>query len=466
MTTARHVGLVVLGAGPGGYVAAIRAAQLGLDVAVIEARWWGGVCLNVGCIPTKALLRNAEIADLIVRQGAAFGIGGQIEVDYTAGWRRSRAVADTMSRGVHFLMEKNHVATIEGRGVFTGPHAMTVADATTSELTFDHAIIATGAVPMTLPNVRIGSRVMTYEQLILAETLPKRLVIAGSGAVGMEFATLASSFGCAVTIVESLDRLAPAEDEAVSRELTRAFRRRGIDVLTGVAVTAAEESESGLIVQLTPSGGGERRSIEADALLVATGFAAPAPESGLDAAGVRLDDRGFIAVDDVMATNVPHIHAVGDVTGKMMLAHVAERQGVVAAEAIAGGRPKPIDYDSVPRATYCEPSIASLGLTTAQATASGRRVKVGRFQLAANGKAQALGEPGGFVMLVADADSHELLGAHMVGSGVTELLPELVLAKTSGLTTDDLAVAIHAHPSLSEAIKGAAEAVSGQTIDA
>lgn len=461
----KHVNLLVLGAGPGGYVAAIRAAQLGLTVAVVEHRWWGGVCLNVGCIPTKALLANAEVADLVTRRAAEFGITGDAQVDYATGWRRSRQVADAMASGVRFLMKKNQIDAVDGWGTFTGPNQLTVrhGDGSSTQWTFDHAIIATGAKPKVLPGVQLGGPVMTYQDLIMADTLPKSVVIAGSGAIGLEFATVLSSYGCQVSVVEYLDRLAPLEETAVSQELARAFRRRGIKSFTNTAVEGVERTDGGVTVRLASSGG--RQLLPADALLLATGFEPNTTGFGLTSTGVQLDERGFIAVDQAMRTNVPHIHAVGDVTGQLMLAHVAQTQGVIAAEAIAGLPTSPLDYTQVPRATYCQPQIASLGLTTAQAEALGAPVKVSRFPFSANGKAQGLGEPSGFVLLVANADNGQLLGAHLIGHGVTELLPELSLAVTWGLTPDQIAGTVHAHPTLSEAIQQAAAGISGQAID-
>lgn len=466
-SASHQVDLAILGAGPGGYVAAVRAAQLGLTVAVIEGRWWGGVCLNVGCVPTKALVQNAEVADLVTRRATTFGISGDVSVDYTAGWRRSRDVASTMSKGVRHLMKKNGVQAIDGWGTFTGPHSLSVAqaDGQTSEWTFGNAIIATGAAPKTLPGIGIGGPVMTYEQLIMAEELPKSLVIAGSGAIGVEFASIAASFGTKVTLVEYLDRLVPNEDEAVSKELARAFRQRGIEARVATAVRGVNTAGGRVTVEVEPVAGGEAALLQADALLLALGFEARTRGFGLETTGVALDARGFIATDGLMRTNVPRIFAIGDVTGKLMLAHVAQRQGVIAAEAIAGQQPLPIDYDSMPRATYCDPPIASVGLTEAQAKAAGYDVKVSRFPFAANGKARGMGEPGGFAMLVADAAHGELLGAHLVGPGVTELLPELVLAKTWDLTAGEIAVTVHAHPTLSEVVKGAAEGIVGSPID-
>jgi len=463
-----HVDVMVLGAGPGGYVAAIRAAQLGRSVAVVESRWWGGVCLNAGCIPTKALLRNAEVAGLVTRPNADFGVTGQFQLDYGAGWRRSRRVAETMAKGVRFLMEKNKITAIHGWGTFTDPHSLTVRgdDGIIADWTFDDAIIATGATPKSLPGVPVGGRVMTYEQLIMTDEIPKSLVVAGSGAIGVEFATIASSFGCQVTIVEYLDRLVPSEDPAISLELARAFRKRGITCLTGTAVRGVDAESDGVTVQVEPTAGGEGRQIKAEALLLALGFEPRTTGFGLNVTGVQLDGRGFIAVDTTMRTNVKHIYAVGDVTGQLMLAHVAQAQGIVAAEAIAGLSPRPLDYIMMPRATYCEPPIASLGLTKTQAEVAGHEFAVSRFPFTANGKAQGIGQPSGFVMLVADAANGQLLGAHMIGHGVTELLPELELAVTWGITAEQIARTVHAHPTLSEAVQQAAQGIGGQPIDA
>ena len=456
---------MILGAGPGGYVAAVRAAQLGLKVAIVEGRWWGGVCLNVGCIPTKALVRNAEVADIVTKRAADFGLKGDVTIDYTAGWQRSRDVADRMAKGVRHLMKKNRIEAIDGWGTFTGTHSLSVteADGTTSEWIFSQAIIATGARPKLLPGVAVGGPVMTYEQFIMAEKLPKSLIIAGSGAVGVEMASIAASFGVDVTIVEYLDRLVPNEDEMISKELAREFKQRGIKVHTSTAVKNVHASRK-VTVTIEPSEG-EASKLRADALLLALGFAPNTSGFGLDAAGVVLDDNGFIVTDDMMRTGAPDIFAVGDVTGKMMLAHVAQRQGVIAAEAIAGLQPEPIDYDSMPRATYTDPPIASVGLTVAQARDAGYDVKVSRFPFAANGKAQGMGETGGFALLVADTVHHEILGAHLIGVDATELLPELVLAKTWDLTAEEVAVTVHAHPTLSEIVKGAAEGIVGHAID-
>jgi len=306
--------------------------------------------------------------------------------------------------------------------------------------------------------------VMTYEQLIMADKLPASVIIAGSGALGAEFATLLSSFGSDVTVVEYLDRLVPAEDAVVSAELARAWRRRGIAFQTSAAVRDVQQTDCDVRVRVQPAGG-EATTLRADALLLALGFAPRTSGFGLQTTGVALDDRGFVGVGETMRTNVPHIYAIGDVTGKLMLAHVAQAQGIVAAEAIAGCSPLPLRYETMPRATYSEPQIASLGLTKAQAEAAGHTVKTSRFPFMANGKAQGLGEPGGFVYLVADAAHDEILGAHLIGPGVTELLPELELAVAWDLTAGEIASTVHAHPTLSEAVQQAAEGIVGKPID-
>ena len=452
-----YVDTLVLGGGPGGYVAAIRAAQLGRSVAIVENRWWGGVCLNVGCIPTKALLRNAEIADLVTRRAADYGVSGDIRLDYATGWRRSRAVADQMARGVSFLLKKNGVQAVTGWGTFTGPRSLQVNG---DEWQFGQAIIATGAVPKTPPGVPVGGRVMTYEQLIMRDTVPKSLVIAGSGAIGVEFASIMAAFGCEVTIVEALGRLLPGEDESLGGELARAFRKRGIKMMVDAPVTAVAEMADGVQVRV-----GEEQVLQADALLLAFGFSPRTDGFGLEATGVGLDPTGFIEVDEMMRTNVPGIFAIGDVTGKLMLAHVASAQGMVAAEAGAGLGASPIDYRMMPRAIYSEPQVAAFGLTADQAGVEGREVLVSRFPLAANGKANGLGQPTGFVQLVADANTHQLVGAQMVGPDVTELLPELVLAADNGLPVNRIASAVHAHPTLSEAVMQAAMGIGGKPID-
>jgi dihydrolipoamide dehydrogenase len=462
-----HFDVVVLGAGPGGYEAAIRAAQLGQSVAIVESKYWGGVCLNVGCIPSKALLRNAELAHVFNHEASTFGISGGVTFDFGAAYKRSRAVADRMSKGVHFLMRKNKIKEFEGWGTFTGPNAMTVAqgDGGQTEITFSHAIIATGATTRLLPGTQLSERVVTYEEQILTDNLPGSIIIAGAGAIGVEFGYVMANYGVDVTIVEFLDRMVPLEDAEVSAELARAYRKLGVKVLTGTKVEAIDDSGDKVKVTVSPAAGGEQQTLEADKVLQAIGFAPRTEGYGLDAAGVTLTDRGAIQIDDYCRTSVPHIFAIGDVTAKIMLAHNASAMGMVAAETIAGAETMPVDYANIPRATYCQPQIGSFGLSEEQAKAAGHEVKTAKFPFTANGKAHGLGEAVGFVKIVADAKYGELLGAHMIGPDVTELLPELTLAQKWDLTAAEVGRNVHAHPTLSEAIKEAIHGIEGHMIN-
>lgn len=463
----QHFDVVVLGAGPGGYVAAIRAAQLGLKTAIIEKKWWGGVCLNVGCIPTKSLLRNAELAHIFTHEADAFGIEGSVTFNYGKAYTRSRAVSDRMVKGIHFLMKKNKITELNGWGTFVDAKTIRVADdnGASSDVTFDHCIIAAGATTRMLPGTTLSSNVVTYEEQILAESVPNSIIIGGSGAIGTEFAYVLKNYGVDVTIVEFLDRMVPTEDAEVSAELAKAYKKLGIKVLTGTKVESIEDTGAGVRVTVSPAAGGERQVLEADRFLSAIGFAPRTEGYGLENTGVALTDRGAIAVDDYLRTNVPGIYAIGDCTAKMMLAHTAEAQGVVAAETIAGAETHPINYDMIPRATYCQPQIASFGYTEAQAKEKGYDVKVAKFPFAANGKAWGLGDATGFVKVVADARYNEILGAHMIGPDVTELLPELTLAQAYDLTADEVGRNIHAHPTLSEALKEAVEGIAGHMIN-
>ena len=460
--------VVVLGAGPGGYVAAIRAAQLGLSVAVVEHRYWGGVCLNVGCIPSKALLRNAELAHLLGHEAETFGISadGPIRMDYSAAFRRSRQVADGRVRGVHFLMKKNSIEEIDGWGTFADDHTIEVALAAggTRTVTFRNCIVAAGATTRLLPGTQLSERVVTYEEQILADTLPGSVVVAGAGAIGVEFSYIMNSYGVDVTLVEYVDRVLPLEDADVSAELSRRFRRAGIDVLTATRVDAIEDV-AGQPVRVTVTKGDRTQVLETDRVLQAVGFAPRVEGYGLEGTGVALTDRGAIAIDDHMRTNVPHIYAIGDVTGKLLLAHVAESMGIVAAETIAGAETMPLDYVMMPRATFCQPQVASFGWTEAQAREQGFDVRVAKFPFTANGKAQGLADPTGFVKLISDARYGELLGGHLVGPDVTELLPELTLAQQWDLTVHEVARNTHSHPTLSEAVKEAVHGLAGHMIN-
>ncbi|WP_405087342.1 dihydrolipoyl dehydrogenase [Microbispora sp. NBC_01389] len=462
-----HYDVVVLGAGPGGYTAAVRAAQLGLSTAVVEERYWGGVCLNVGCIPSKALLRNAELAHILTNETKTFGIqvDGRISLDYGAAFRRSRQVADGRVKGVHYLMKKNGITEYDGRGAFTGPNAMEVrgADGSVRTVTFDHCIVAAGATTRLLPGTSLSERVVTYEEQILSETLPESVVIAGAGAIGVEFAYVLHNYGVKVTIVEFLDRMVPLEDQEVSAELARRYRRLGIDVLTSTRVESIDDT--GAKVRVTVSRNGETSVLETDKVLQAIGFQPRVEGYGLENTGVRLTERGAIAVDGRCRTSAPHIFAIGDVTAKLMLAHAAESMGIVAAETIAGAETMELNYVMIPRATYCQPQIASFGHTEAQAREQGFDVKVVKFPFTANGKAHGLGDPNGFVKVLSDAKYGEILGAHLIGPEVTELLPELTLAQQWDLTVHEVARNVHAHPTLGEAVKEAIHGLAGHMIN-
>ncbi|GAA5146222.1 dihydrolipoyl dehydrogenase [Pseudonocardia eucalypti] len=455
-----HFDVVVLGAGPGGYVAAIRAAQLGQQVAIVEQKYWGGVCLNVGCIPSKALLRNAELAHLFTHEAKTFGITGEVAFDYGVAFDRSRIVADGRVKGVHFLMRKNKITEFDGRGTFRDANTIEVAlgDGGTETVTFDNVIIATGAETRLLPGTELSERVVTYEEQILTRELPGSVIIAGAGAIGIEFAYVLSNYGVRVTIVEFLDRLLPLEDADVSKELAKRYRKYGIESHLSTRVESITESGDGVVVTVTAKDG-STKELRADKVIQAIGFTPRTSGYGLENTGVGLTDRGAIAIDDRMRTNVPHIYAIGDVTAKLMLAHVGEAQGVVAAETIAGAETQELDYVMMPRATFCQPQVASFGYTEAQArelaAERGWKIKVAQFPFTANGKAQGLAEPNGFVKLIADDHYGELLGGHLIGPEVTELLPELTLAQKWDLTAHELARNVHAHPTLSEGLQEA-----------
>ena len=462
-----HFDVVILGAGPGGYVAAVRSAQLGLKTAVIEEKYWGGVCLNVGCIPSKALLKNAELAHTLNHKAEFFGISGEFTIDFGKAFDRSREVANGRVKGIHFLMKKNKVTEFDGRGTFTGPKAISVAkaDGTTEEVTFDNAIIATGSKVRLLPGVELSENVVTYEEQILSRELPDSIVIVGAGAIGMEFAYVLTNYGVKVTIIEFLDRALPNEDADVSKEITKQYKNYGVDILTSTKVEKVVDNGSSVTVTYTGKDGNQA-SIEAGKVLMSVGFAPNVEGFGLEATGVKLTERGAIDIDDHMKTNVDGIYAIGDVTAKLQLAHVAEAQGVVAAETIGGAETQTLgDYRMMPRATFCSPQVASFGLTEQQAKDEGREIKVSTFPFMANGKAHGLGEPVGFVKLIADAEHLELIGAHMIGPDVSELLPELTLAQKWDLTALELARNVHTHPTLSEALQEAFHGIAGHMIN-
>ncbi len=465
---AKEYDVVVLGAGPGGYVAAIRASQLGLKTAVVEKQYWGGVCLNVGCIPSKALLRNAELAHILKNEADKFGIKvtGELTMDFGAAFKRSRQVADGRVKGVHFLMRKNKIDEYQGWATFRDDHSLDVAlnDGGQETLTFKNLILATGAVTRLIPNTEISKNVVTYEEQILDENLPKSIIIAGGGAIGVEFAYVHHNYGVDVTIVEFLDRLLPLEDEEVSAELEKQYKKLGIKVMTKTRVDAIEDTGSGARVTVTTADG-KQQTLEADRVLQAIGFKPRVEGYGLEKTGVKLTDRGAVEINGKMQTSVPHIYAIGDVTAKLMLAHVAEAMGVIAAENIAGADTIELEFDMMPRATYCQPQVASFGYTEKQARERGYDVNVAKFPFQANAKAHGLGDATGFVKLISDKKYGEMLGAHLIGPDVTELLPELTLARFAELTPEEIARNVHAHPTLSEAIKEAAHGLEGHMIN-
>lgn len=464
-----HFDVVVLGSGPGGYTAAVRASQLGLRAAVIEKKYWGGVCLNVGCIPSKALLRNAELAHIFTQEAKTFGIevDGTVSFDYGVAFTRSRKVADGRVNGVHYLMKKNDITEFNGTGTFVDANTLDVAltDGGVESVTFDHCVIAAGATTRLLPGTSPSERVVTYEEQIMTDRLPESIVIAGAGAIGVEFAYVLHNYGVKVTIVEFLDRVVPLEDADVSAELAKRYKRLGIEIRTSTRVESIDDTDPDAKVRVTVTRDGHQEVIETDKVLQAIGFAPRVEGYGLEHTGVRLTERGAIDVDARGRTNVPHIFAIGDVTAKLMLAHAAEAMAMIAAETIAGAETMELDFVMIPRATYCQPQIASFGWTEAQARERGFDVRVAKFPFTANGKAHGLGDPVGFVKLISDGTYGELLGAHLIGPEVTELLPELTLAQQWDLTVHELARNIHAHPTLGEAVKEAVHGLAGHMIN-
>ena len=458
--------VIVIGAGPAGYVAAIRAAQLDLNTAIIDKQWLGGVCLNVGCIPSKALLKNAEVAHTLRKRGREFGFSfDNLELDYGKAVQRSRRASRRLTRGVGLLLENNGVDIYMGAARLDSRHAVQVVDeeGSSQHLTGTNIVLATGARPRLIPGIEVdGKRVLTYHEAILQEELPQSVVIIGSGAIGVEFATIWNAYGVEVTIVEMLPRLVPLEDHDVSAELETAFKRERIKVLTDHRVEAIDPTEHG--VNVTVSHGDDTSQIAADQALLAIGFQPYTQGLGLEEVGVEVTDGGAIAIDERMATNVPGIWAIGDVTAKLMLAHVGSAQGMVCAEHIAGADTVTLDYTMMPRATYSHPQIASFGLTPRQAEEEGIPTRSGKFPFQANGKALGLGDYRGWVKILTHAHSGELIGAHMVGPEVTELLPELTLAHENQISIERVARNVHAHPTLSEAIMEAAHECTGHAI--
>lgn len=455
--------LAVIGGGPGGYVGAIRAAQLGLKVCIIEREKLGGVCLNWGCIPTKALIKNAEVYSLI-KQSEKYGINVQnITVDFKKNVKRSRDTSKRLSKGIEFLMKKNKIKHLNGFGRFTSENNIEINNNDiVSTVEADKIIIATGAKPKAFPDLSFDSvNVISSKEAMLLENPPKDLVIIGSGAIGMEFAYYFNEFGTRVHIVEMMDRILPNEDHEVSEEVEKNFKKSGIKITKGVKVSKIQSMKQNAKVYLGKKANDE--IIKAERVLLAVGVTGNINNLGLEDLGIETE-AGAIKTDNFNRTNIENIYAIGDVCGPPWLAHVASAQGYLAAEHSAGLNVNPIDYLNIPGCTYCQPQVGSLGMTEEQALSSGFKVKVGRFSFQASGKAMAIGNTIGFVKLIFDEKYGELLGAHIVGSEATEMIAELGMAKALESTWDDLSMTVHAHPTLSEAIMEAAMDAQGYSI--
>jgi dihydrolipoamide dehydrogenase len=449
--------LIIVGGGPAGYVCAIRAAQLGLATAVVEREKLGGVCVNIGCIPTKALLHSARMANIIRHHAKDLGIEtGEVRTDYGVAMKRSRKVADQNSRGVEFLMKKHKVTVLRGTGVLQPGRKVKVGDEVHEAK--KAVVVATGSRVKGLPRIGLEldrTTVISSDEALFLETAPPTLAIIGAGAVGSEFADIFSSFGTKVTLIEALPRILPLEDAEASDTVARSFRKRGIEVIPGAGVTGATVGNAGVTLEL--EAGGTTRRIEVAAVLMAAGRAVNTGGIGLEAAGVKLTDQGFVQVDPVtLETTAKGVYAIGDVAGPPMLAHKGSREGVCVAERLAGQAPHPIRYDNVPSVTYCHPEVASIGLTEEQCKEQKRDYQVGRFPFSANGRARATDETEGFVKIIRDRKYGEILGAHIVGGHASEIIHELVVARENEYTVEEVDLAIHAHPTLSEAVAEAA----------
>lgn len=462
-----HFDVLIIGGGPGGYVAAIRAAQLGLQVGLVEREALGGVCLNWGCIPSKALLRNAELLSIIREQSKDFGFSfDNFSADFEKAYKRSRQISQRLVKGVGFLLKKNNVQVFEGTAMLTSPTSV-VIEPGGQTLEAKHIVLATGARNRTFPGMETdGEHILGYREAIVLQASPKSLVVIGTGAIGVEMAYIHHAYGAQVTLVEMLPRILPLEDEEVSQELEKLYGKLGIAVRTGTRVERIERTADGVRVHAV-NAAGAAVTLDAEKALVAVGVQPNVEGLGLDAVGVQTRRGGFIEVDRFMRTNVPSIYAVGDLTGKLMLAHVASAMGMVAVEHIAGHDTEGLgddDYLFMPKAIYCQPQVASMGLSEKQAIERGYEIKVGRFPFMPNGKALGLNEKNGWVKVIADKRYGEILGVHMIGPEVTELLPEFVLAHNNELTAHEIARSVHAHPTLSEVLMEAAHAVEGQAI--
>jgi dihydrolipoamide dehydrogenase len=457
--------VIVIGGGPGGYVAAIRAAQLGKKVALVERDRLGGVCLNWGCIPTKALLRNAEVVSLM-RRGAEFGLQVEgVNADYGKAHARSRQVADRLTRGIAYLMRKNAIAVFSGVARLRSPVQAEVQPeegGVPLVLEAEQIVLATGSRERLLAGVAVdGRRVWTSYEALQVEDAPESLIIIGAGAVGVEFASIFATYGTRVTLIEMLPTLVPLEDPEIAEVLAQAFRKRGMHILTGTRVEKVEVTPLGVqVLAVSPQGPQE---LTAAALLLAVGRMPNTEELNLEGVGVALD-RGFVRVNGSQQTNLPTIYAIGDVAGPPLLAHKAMAEGVIAAEHLAGHAPKPLERSNIPNCTYCSPQVASVGLTESRARESGRKVKVGKFPFRASGRALAMAETEGFVKVIADAQFGEILGVHIVGPEATEMIAEVTALKTMEATLDELFLTVHAHPTLAEALLEAALAAEGRAI--
>ena len=456
--------LIVLGSGPGGYVAAIRASQLGLKTAIVEAEELGGICLNWGCIPTKALLKSAQVFEYI-SHASDYGIQvSGAEADFTGMVKRSRGVADGMSKGVQFLMKKNKIEILSGWGKIQPGKKVEVTDTNGIKTVYaaDHIIIATGARARELPTLKIDNeKVIGYRKAMTLEKQPKSMVVVGSGAIGVEFAYFYNSIGTKVTIVEFMDRIVPVEDEEVSKALEKIYKKSGITVMTSSEVTKVDTKGAGCKVTVKTAKGEE--VLECEVVLSAAGVLSNLENIGLEEVGI-LVDKGKIQVNDYYQTNMPGYYAIGDVVPGPALAHVASAEGIICVEKIAGHHPEALDYGNIPGCTYCSPEIASVGMTEAKAKAAGYEVRIGKFPFSASGKASAAGAKDGFVKLVFDKKYGEILGAHMIGANVTEMIAEIVAIRKLETTGHELIKTVHPHPTMSEAIMEAAAAAYDEVI--
>lgn len=458
--------LIVIGSGPGGYVTAIRASQLGLKTAIVEKAELGGVCLNWGCIPTKALLKSAQVFEYL-NHASDYGITiqGKANADFSAIIKRSRDVAAGMSKGVQFLMKKNKIDIIQGTGKLTKDKKVEVTGADGKKTTYDapHIVLATGARSRELPNLpQDGKKIIGYRQALTLDKQPASMVVVGSGAIGSEFAYFYNAIGTKVTLVEYLDNIVPLEDEEVSKQLATSFKKAGINVMTGSEVTSVDTSGTKVKVTIKSKKGKEEQ-IEADIVLSAVGITPNIENIGLEEAGVVVE-KGRVKVDEFYRTSVPGIYAIGDIVPGQALAHVASAEGIICVEKIAGHNPEPLNYNNIPGCTYTSPEVASVGYTEKAAKEAGYELKIGKFPYSASGKASAAGQKDGFIKLIFDAKYGELLGAHMIGANVTEMIAEIVVARKLETTGHEILKAVHPHPTMSEAIMEAAAAAYGEVI--